>query len=78
MKTTTFRFILGASAAFCLAAWRNAIPCFENMGNYDYQSDTPNGWPKKNGSQHVWEHSDIKNVPFFYVYPVFEKIKDLR
>ena len=47
-------------------------------GNYNYHELTPNGWPRKNGDVAVWEHSDIRNVAYYYVHVLFEKIKNLR
>ena len=48
-------------------------------GNYNYQNEngTPNGWPKTDDNDNpVWEHSDIKNVAYFYVRQLFKKIVD--
>jgi hypothetical protein len=48
--------------------------------NHDMQSQTPNGWPKqreKNTSDGIirqWLHSDLKDISFFYVYQLFNKI----
>ena len=66
--------------ALSFAAGANEISCFGDGGNYNYQRTgaTPNGWPKKSGDAIVWEHSDIKNVAYYYVYLLFEKIKNLR
>ena len=36
-----------------------------------------NGWPKLDDDDNpVWEHSDIKNVSYFYVRQFFKKIVD--
>ena len=46
-------------------------------GNYNYQSATPNGWPKTDDDDNpVWEHSDFKNVAYFYARQIFKKIVD--
>jgi pimeloyl-ACP methyl ester carboxylesterase len=48
--------------------------------NYNMQIDTPNGWPSQrekntsNGIIRQWLHSDLKNVSFFYVFRLFNKI----
>jgi hypothetical protein len=48
--------------------------------NYNMQTDTPNGWPSQrekntsNGIIRQWLHSDLKNVSFFYVFRLFNKI----
>ena len=43
-------------------------------GNYNYQNEdgTPNGWPRTTGD---WRHSDLKDVAYFYVCKLFEKIR---
>ncbi len=44
------------------------------------QTGTPNGWPKQrerktsDGVIRQWLHSDLKDVSFFYVYQLFNKI----
>lgn len=43
--------------------------------NYDYQSQTPNGWPRTNGA---WRHSDLTDVAYFYVWKLFEKIRKVE
>ncbi len=54
----------------------------------DLQDLTANGWdperrtfeemdsapPNRNPEDHCWHHSDIKNVSYFFNYPVFEKM----
>ena len=46
--------------------------------NYDMQSQAPQNWPKKSGDRNVWEHSDIKNVAYYFTHSLFEKIKNLQ
>lgn len=44
--------------------------------NYNMQSETPNGWPRKNDTEEPqWHHSDIKNISFYFTYKLFEKMK---
>ena len=49
--------------------------------NYNMQSHTPNDWPEElkteaNGGAKVkiWKHSDIKNVAYYYVYLLFNRL----
>lgn len=48
--------------------------------NYNMQSDVPNGWPSQRVEENQgtverkWYHSDIKNVAFYYVYKLFDKV----
>ena len=41
-------------------------------GNYNMQSELPNGWPRPDDD---WQHSDIKNVSYYYVYKLFEELQ---
>ena len=57
------------------AAGANALNRTSGIANYDFQSETPNGWPKLDDDDNpVWEHSDLKNVAYFYVYELFKKV----
>ena len=74
------RILADGIPAQTFAAGANAVGVFGDAGNYNYQGadNTPNGWPRKNGDVAVWEHSDIRNVAYYYVHVLFEKIKNLR
>ena len=63
--------------ALSFAAGRNEISRFGDGGNYNYQGVgiIPNGWPRTNGD---WRHSDLKNVAYFYVWKLFEKIRKVE
>ena len=34
----------------------------------------PNGWPSRSDYSGLWLHSDVKDVPYFYTYKLFEKM----
>ena len=72
------RILADGIPALTFAAGANPVDGVS--GNYNYQGadNTPNGWPRKNGDVAVWEHSDIRNVAYYYVHVLFEKIKNLR
>lgn len=73
------KFLADAIPAESFAAGANELRAETGIVSYNYQSATPNGWPRKNGDEVVWEHSDIKNVAYYYVHVFFEKKnKDLR
>ena len=45
------------------------------------QNHTPNDWPEELKAEvddgpkvNVWKHSDIKNVAYYYVYLLFNKL----
>jgi hypothetical protein len=40
------------------------------------KSSPPNGWwrPADDDFSNRWMHSDIKNVAYFFIYDIFEKI----
>ena len=44
----------------------------ESIGNYDMAAHRQNGSPRLLSTR--WKHSDIKNVAFYYVYQIFERI----
>ena len=47
------------------------------LKNHNMHYDIMNGWPKKNFEEEfIWEHSDIKNVAFYFTFKLFKKIKD--
>jgi pimeloyl-ACP methyl ester carboxylesterase len=45
--------------------------------NHNLHDDMEKTWPKvKGGKTSVWEHSDIKNVAYFYLHKLFKKISN--
>ena len=72
------KFLADALPATSFAAGANHTGGVKD--NYNMSSQIPNGWPpqrEKNTSAGVvrqWFHSDIKDIAFFYVYKLFEKI----
>ena len=58
-----------AIPAESFAAGRN--PTDGGSDNYNMQNELPNGWPRPNGD---WQHSDVKNVSYYYVYKLFERL----
>ena len=66
------RILADGIPALTFAAGANAVDVFGDAGNYNYQAATPNGWPRTTG---VWRHSDLKDVAYFYVWKLFEKIR---
>ena len=42
--------------------------------NYDMQSQSVSGWPRRMDNHDVWFHSDLKNVAFYFVKSLFTKI----
>ena len=45
--------------------------------NHNMQTETSNGWPRKDSDQKAsWEHSDVKDVSFYFTYKLFEKINN--
>ena len=72
------KFLADAIPATSFAAGANFTGGLKD--NYDMQSGTPNGWPKQrekkvsDGVVRQWFHSDLKNISFYFVYKLFEKI----
>lgn len=42
--------------------------------NDDKGITRPNGWPARSDYSDRWLHSDVKDVPYFYTYKLFEKM----
>ena len=71
------RILADGIPAQTYAAGANAVGVFEDEGNYNYQGQQIDGWPKTDDNDNpVWEHSDIKDVAYFYVRQIFKKIVD--
>ena len=69
------KFLADAIPAESFAAGANALSGASGIGSYNFQSETPNGWPKLDDDNNpVWEHSDLKNVAYFYVYKLFKRL----
>lgn len=44
-------------------------------GNYNVHAAMADDWPKSDDNDNViWEHSDVKNVAYYYLYQFFEKV----
>ena len=71
------RILADGIPAQTFAAGANAVDAFGDTGNYNYQGQQIDGWPKTDDNDNpVWEHSDIKDVAYFYVRQIFQKIVD--
>jgi hypothetical protein len=47
------------------------------LKSYNMQTETPIGWPRKDSDQKaIWEHSDVKDVSFYFTYKLFDKINN--
>ena len=61
-----------AIPAESFAAGANPTTGISANFNFQGQNTTPNGWPR---ATNVWRHSDLKDVAYFYVWKLFEKIR---
>ena len=61
-----------AIPAESFAAGANPATGISANFNFQGQNTTPNGWPR---ATNVWRHSDLKDVAYFYVWKLFEKIR---
>lgn len=74
------KFLADATPAESFAAGANALSAASGIGSYNFQSETPNGWPESrkvlvgNKIVDIWKHSDLKNVAYYYVHSLFGKI----
>ena len=60
------------------AAGANHISAFGANGNVRLDADcmaNADKWPRTNrNGNRIWEHSDFKNVAYFFVYKLFDRI----
>ena len=60
------------------AAGANHISAFGANGNVRLDADciaNTDKWPRTNrNGNRIWEHSDFKNVAYFFVYKLFDRI----
>ena len=60
------------------AAGANHISAFGANGNVRLDADcmaNVDKWPRTNrNGNRIWEHSDFKNVAYFFVYKLFDKL----
>ena len=69
------RILADGIPALTFAAGANAIDVFGDEGNYNYQGQQIDGWPRKDRrGNSLWYHSDIKDVSFFFTYPFFIRV----
>ena len=72
------KFLADAIPATSFAAGANYTRGL--MDNHNVQDDIQNGWPTQreektpDGVISKWLHSDLKDVSFFYVYQLFNKV----
>ena len=68
------KFLGDAIPATSFAVGRNALGGDGvNISMAQYMAHTEY-WPDKEGNRLVWKHSALKNVPFFFVYKLFDQI----
>jgi hypothetical protein len=60
-----------------LPAGANVVTSLGNAANFNMAALYENSWPPERGSNTDWRHSDFKAVAYTYVYPLYEKFKNL-
>ena len=71
------RFLADAIPAESGAAGANHINAFGANGNVRLDADcmaNADKWPRNDDGVLSWEHSDFKNVAYFFVYKLFDKL----
>ena len=59
------------------AVGANHVSAFGANGNVRLDADciaNADKWPKKKNGNRIWEHSDFKNVAYFFVYGLFDRL----
>ena len=72
-KTLRAKFLADAIPATSFAAGANPVSANVICGNIDYAKCKSGNWPRSGGE---WQHSDIKNVAYFFIWKFFDKIID--
>ena len=67
------KFLADAIPATSFAAGANPVSANVICGNIDYAKCKSGNWPRSEGE---WQHSDIKNVTYFFIWKLFDKIID--
>ena len=79
------RFLADAIPATSRAAWANGFKNTVPILNIQMDKRDDDGgcmsnvdkWPKRNKrKQPIWEHSDFKQVAYYFVYKLFDKFVD--
>ena len=74
---TRAKLLAEAIPALSYATGRNDVEAFDQPGgsrNIDINAGgLRNGWPSNRGDSD-WKHSDMKNIPYTYVYPFYEEL----
>ena len=65
------KFLGDAIPAISFAAGANSVSTNVVCGNINYEGCQTGMWPRRNQK---WEHSDIKNVAYFYNWKLFRRI----
>ncbi|TVP77432.1 MAG: hypothetical protein EA353_10500 [Puniceicoccaceae bacterium] len=75
---TQYKLLAEAIPATSFAAGANAIGAFGEAQNIDMQDQhqTSGEWPQERPNQN-WEHSDLKDVAFPYVYQLFDQLVEI-
>lgn len=66
------KFLADAIPATSFAVGANEASGVEE--NYNMQSPSVFGWPRRKDNRDLWFHSDLKDVAFYFVKPLFLKI----
>lgn len=66
------KFLADAIPATSFAVGANATSGVED--NYNMQSPSVLGWPRRKDNRDLWFHSDLKNVAFYFVSFLFLEI----
>ncbi len=80
------RFLADAIPAESRAAGANAFRKQVPIANIQMDKDFRNGgcksnvdkWPRKDDNKKIWEHSDFKNVAYYFVFKLFDKFMNIE
>jgi hypothetical protein len=63
-------FLADAIPATSFAAGANHTSGVKDNHNmHDFMAE---GWPRRKNNKNIWLHSDIKNIAYVFLYPLFD------
>jgi hypothetical protein len=63
------KFLGDAIPATSFATGANFTGGLKNRNMHDFMAE---GWPRRKNNKNFWLHSDIKNIAYYFLYPLFD------
>lgn len=70
------KFLADAIPATSFAMGANAINGAQGIENRDLADYAGENWPRMENGTKIWDHSDFKNIAYFFMHRLFEEMVD--